>query len=149
MYVFNWSPERARGPRALANWQDASLSGKSHLPKTPMANTRAAVLTSEYTLLHPRYEFIDPSEVSDTASTDAAADKSGPAIRDLLAQRGQQCVHHAVVSDDEMQIRDIVVRWAHDEGVDWIITTGGTGFGVRDRTPEVSTMSSGHYGWRR
>lgn len=76
--------------------------------------------------------------VSDTASANAAADKSGPAIREIIAQHGYQCVHYVIVPDDEDRIREIVSAWADAEGVDFIITTGGTGFGVRDRTPEVS-----------
>ncbi|KIK96138.1 hypothetical protein PAXRUDRAFT_32580 [Paxillus rubicundulus Ve08.2h10] len=39
--------------------------------------------------------------------------------------------------DDEAQIREIVKEQSEKGAVDWIITTGGTGFGVRDRTPEA------------
>ena len=78
--------------------------------------------------------------VSDTASKDATADKSGPTIRDIVVQYGHQCVQNTIVPDDEEAIRKIVKQWAEQDTIDWIVTTGGTGFGVRDRTPEVSRL---------
>lgn len=76
--------------------------------------------------------------VSDTASLDAAADKSGPAIRSILDGRtGFSCPHHLIVPDEVSAIQDAVMKCIKRGDVDWIITTGGTGFGVRDLTPEV------------
>ena len=42
--------------------------------------------------------------------------------------------------DDELRIRHTIQTWADQGDVDWIVTTGGTGFGVRDRTPEVRSL---------
>ncbi|KAF9450155.1 hypothetical protein P691DRAFT_774137 [Macrolepiota fuliginosa MF-IS2] len=86
--------------------------------------------------------------VSDTASKDPSADKSGPTIVDILSGReGFQLASSTteshnefrkIVSDDVDQIQDVVKGWADlEDSVDWIITTGGTGFGVRDVTPEA------------
>ncbi|KAI0722668.1 molybdenum cofactor biosynthesis protein [Earliella scabrosa] len=75
--------------------------------------------------------------VSDTASQDAAADRSGPAIQSILTQNGYVCTHLQIVPDDETRIRAVVLGWCDEGDVDWIVTTGGTGFGVRDRTPEA------------
>ncbi|KAG1892013.1 MoaB/Mog domain-containing protein [Suillus subluteus] len=77
--------------------------------------------------------------VSDTASVDAAADRSGPTIQEIVRQRGHGCTRSAILPDDEQQIRETVKNWCYDveNAVDWIISTGGTGFGVRDRTPEA------------
>jgi len=79
--------------------------------------------------------------VSDTASVDAAADRSGPTIQDIVRQRGHGCVRSIILPDDEQQIRETVKSWCSENAVDWIISTGGTGFGVRDRTPEVFYLS--------
>jgi gephyrin len=76
--------------------------------------------------------------VSDTASKDASADKSGPTIRNILEERGFLCGPSSIVPDDEAQIQKIVKDWCDQGAVDCILTSGGTGFGVRDRTPEVS-----------
>ncbi|KAG0697308.1 MoaB/Mog domain-containing protein [Suillus ampliporus] len=75
--------------------------------------------------------------VSDTASVDAAADRSGPTIQEIVRQRGHGCVRLTILPDDEQRIRETVKNWCSENAVDWIITTGGTGFGVRDRTPEA------------
>lgn len=77
--------------------------------------------------------------VSDTASVDAAADRSGPTIQEIVRKRGHGCVRSTILPDDEQQIRETVKNWCNDaeNTVDWIISTGGTGFGVRDRTPEA------------
>ncbi|KAI0797106.1 MoaB/Mog domain-containing protein [Abortiporus biennis] len=75
--------------------------------------------------------------VSDTASKDATADKSGPTIKDILVQSGFKCKHTSIVSDDVPEIHNTVLGWCAEEGVDLILTTGGTGFGVRDKTPEA------------
>lgn len=77
--------------------------------------------------------------VSDTASVDAAADRSGPTIQEIVQKRGHGCVRSTILPDDEQQIRETVKNWCNDaeNTVDWIISTGGTGFGVRDRTPEA------------
>lgn len=42
-----------------------------------------------------------------------------------------------MVQDEESEIRRVVQSWCDDGAVDLLITTGGTGFGIRDRTPEV------------
>lgn len=43
----------------------------------------------------------------------------------------------AVVSDDVDKIQDVIRRWADEEKINLIVTTGGTGFAVTDGTPEV------------
>nr|VWO96104.1 N/A [Ganoderma boninense] len=85
-----------------------------------MAQVRVAILT-----------------VSDTASADASADRSGPVLQGLLTQAGYVCTRLQIVPDDEIRIRTVVLGWCDQGDVDWIVTTGGTGFGVRDRTPEA------------
>lgn len=86
--------------------------------------------------------------VSDTASRDASLDRSGPLIRELLEQGSDAgakpssgttfvVVKSAIVADEKHEIIRIVKEWSFDDRVDWIITTGGTGFGTRDCTPEV------------
>ena len=77
--------------------------------------------------------------VSDTASANNLFDKSGPAAADLLKARGYHVLHADVVPDDTQLIRQSITAWTKDEPnpVDLIITTGGTGFGPRDVTPEV------------
>ncbi|KAI0921190.1 hypothetical protein AcW2_006245 [Taiwanofungus camphoratus] len=75
--------------------------------------------------------------VSDTASADPSADRSGPTIKEILSQGGFDCKYSVIVPDDELRIRYTVQTWCDQGDVDWIITTGGTGFGVRDRTPEA------------
>ena len=78
------------------------------------------------------------STVSDTASQDANADKSGPLIKELLVLKEFQVTEARIVPDDEKAIRKIVKEWCSSGEIDWIISTGGTGFGLRDRTPEAS-----------
>ncbi|TFK62716.1 molybdenum cofactor biosynthesis protein [Pluteus cervinus] len=76
--------------------------------------------------------------ISDTASRDASADRSGPTIKEIVGSKpGFVCNEHLIVSDDISEIQQIVKRWTSTGEVDWIITTGGTGFGVRDTTPEA------------
>ena len=77
--------------------------------------------------------------MSDTAALDPSADRSGPVLQSLLTQAGYVCIHLQIVPDDEIRIRTVVLGWCDQGDVDWIVTTGGTGFGVRDRTPEVSS----------
>ncbi|KAI0832725.1 MoaB/Mog domain-containing protein [Trametes gibbosa] len=75
--------------------------------------------------------------VSDTAAANVSADRSGPTIQSILAARGFVCKHLVIVPDDEIRIRTVVLGWCDQGDIDWIVTTGGTGFGVRDRTPEA------------
>ena len=77
--------------------------------------------------------------VSDTASADASLDKSGPLLQELLEKgnHGFKVSHTQIVPDERDEIAGVVRKWASLDEVDWIITSGGTGFGKRDCTPEV------------
>jgi molybdenum cofactor biosynthesis protein B len=83
----------------------------------PMKSVRVAVLT-----------------VSD--SRDASTDTSGDILVGRVQDAGHELVGRAIVRDDVEAIRVYVRAWI-DEGVEAIITTGGTGITGRDVTPEA------------
>lgn len=43
-----------------------------------------------------------------------------------------------IVADEEARIRDALIEWTDSDVADLILTTGGTGFSVRDVTPEAT-----------
>ncbi|MBS3648304.1 molybdenum cofactor biosynthesis protein B [Pseudaminobacter sp. 19-2017] len=73
--------------------------------------------------------------VSDTRTL--ADDKSGQTLADRIIEAGHILADRAVVSDDVEKIREKVLAWTEDDGVDVVITTGGTGFTGRDVTPDA------------
>ena len=73
--------------------------------------------------------------VSDTRTE--ATDTSGALLASRLQEAGHKLAAKAIVSDEVETIRNQIRTWADDDGVDVIITTGGTGFTPRDVTPEA------------
>lgn len=68
-----------------------------------------------------------------------AEDKSGQALKAMLDEQGYKLLNYAVIPDDTDKIKEMLVSWS-DEGVDLILTTGGTGPGPRDLTPEATMV---------
>src|SRR6201991_4895093 len=73
--------------------------------------------------------------ISDTRSL--ADDKSGTTLADRLTAAGHELAARDIVTDDVEAIRGVLRKWIADDGVDAVITTGGTGFTGRDVTPEA------------
>ena len=73
--------------------------------------------------------------VSDTRTEDS--DTSGRTLVERLTTVGHELAGRAIVTDDVEAIRRQVRAWVADEGVDLILSTGGTGFAPRDVTPEA------------
>jgi len=76
--------------------------------------------------------------VSDRAASGEYEDISGPLIVGIIDRRTDWIVtYQEIVQDDLQQIVDILLKWT-GEGLDLILTTGGTGFSPRDVTPEAT-----------
>jgi molybdenum cofactor biosynthesis protein B len=73
--------------------------------------------------------------VSDTRT--AQNDTSGLAIRDLLVSAGHHVAGFRIVPDEPSQVSAVVREQVADDGVQAIITTGGTGVTSRDGTFEA------------
>ena len=73
--------------------------------------------------------------VSDGVSEGTREDKSGDLLAGLLGAEGYE-VERRVVPDDREAIADAIVELAEDAAL--VLTTGGTGLGPRDVTPEAS-----------
>ncbi|MDQ3172831.1 MAG: MogA/MoaB family molybdenum cofactor biosynthesis protein [Acidobacteriota bacterium] len=76
--------------------------------------------------------------VSDRSALGEQEDASGPALVELLREAGADIVAHEVVSDDLDPLADKLREFAERSDVNLIITTGGTGLGPRDNTPEAT-----------
>ena len=74
--------------------------------------------------------------VSDTRT--AADDASGDRLAGLLTEYGAEIVERMIVSDDLTDLRNTLYALTEREDINLIITTGGTGFGPRDNTPEAT-----------
>jgi len=75
--------------------------------------------------------------VSDKGARGEREDRSGPAVREMMEAAGAEIVRAKIVPDEQDEIRAALVQWS-DEGLDLILTTGGTGFSPRDWTPEAT-----------
>ena len=89
-----------------------------HFEETGFAPLNVAVLT-----------------ISDTRTE--ATDKSGRILAEAAVAAGHKLVEKVIVKDDVYQMRAVFSRWIADEGVDVVISTGGTGIARRDSTPEA------------
>lgn len=73
--------------------------------------------------------------VSDTRTE--ADDEGGALLRARLEAGGCVVVQKAIVKDEPTVLRALVERLCDDDGIDAIVTTGGTGVAPRDRTYEA------------
>ena len=76
--------------------------------------------------------------VSDTGSKGERSDSSGDVIVEMMTEAGFAQVQRAIVPDEVDQIRKCLREWCDSATADVVVTTGGTGLGPRDVTPEAT-----------
>jgi molybdenum cofactor biosynthesis protein MoaC len=75
--------------------------------------------------------------ISDSTYAKKRKDKSGQIIKEFLQNQPVSVEIYETLPDDPALIRSRVVKLAKEDNCDLIITTGGTGFGPKDYTPEA------------
>ena len=76
--------------------------------------------------------------LSDRSSRGDREDSSGPALARLIQDEGWSVAKQQILPDEESAIRAVLTEWSDGGGLDIILTTGGTGFSLRDVTPEAT-----------
>ena len=74
--------------------------------------------------------------ISDSVSKGERSDKSGKLAVERLKESGFEVVDYRVIPDDPSQIESSLVRGCDELKADLVLTSGGTGLGPRDTTPE-------------
>lgn len=74
--------------------------------------------------------------VSDSCAQGERNDLSGPAVSELLRQKGFALVGSEIVPDDVAAIQKALLYWVREARL--VVTTGGTGIAARDVTPEAT-----------
>lgn len=76
--------------------------------------------------------------VSDSCAEGSRKDESGPAIARMIESSGAKAVWKGTVKDDIEAIVLSLKKLSDEIKADLVLTTGGTGLGPRDVTPEAS-----------
>jgi molybdopterin adenylyltransferase len=76
--------------------------------------------------------------VSTSRAAGEAADEGGPALARFAESLGLVVAAREIVTDDRAEIAAWLRRLVDEVGVGLVLTTGGTGFGPRDVTPEAT-----------
>jgi molybdenum cofactor synthesis domain-containing protein len=74
--------------------------------------------------------------VSDRCAAGEAEDRSGPAVAAMLEEAGIEVTGRHVIPDESDEIRALL----REAGSDLVVTTGGTGLGPRDVTPQATAL---------
>lgn len=75
--------------------------------------------------------------VSDGVTAGTRRDQSGDLAEELLRGAGLDVRDRVAIPDERQRIESVLVDLV-DRGLDLVVTTGGTGFGPRDVTPEAT-----------
>jgi molybdopterin adenylyltransferase len=75
---------------------------------------------------------------SDGAYHGSREDTSGQLLESLLNERGFEVAHKFIVPDERATIASTLKSLVHTEDIRLILTSGGTGLGPRDVTPEAT-----------
>ena len=76
--------------------------------------------------------------VSDSVSQGKSVDRSGPAVSDRCKALGWHVASSEILPDNRDAIESLLKALADSDSTDLILTTGGTGIGPRDTTPEAT-----------
>lgn len=76
--------------------------------------------------------------LSDKGSRGERVDESGPAAVQMLEEAGYEVVETLIIPDEPLLLKKEMIRLADRRRVDLILTSGGTGFSLRDQTPEAT-----------
>jgi molybdopterin adenylyltransferase len=76
--------------------------------------------------------------VSDSVASGKYEDRSGPAVVARCRELGWRIVSTTVLPDDRQAIEDFLKKTAASNDADALLSTGGTGVGPRDVTPEAT-----------
>lgn len=76
--------------------------------------------------------------ISDSTYRGEREDKSGKVIQEHLIRYPVQVEAYRILPDDRRKISQEIIRLSDEEGMDLILTTGGTGLGPKDVTPEAT-----------
>ena len=76
--------------------------------------------------------------MSDSTFSGEREDKSGKIIKEFLSDKAVDVAVYEVIPDEQAMITERLITLADNEEVQLIITTGGTGLGPRDVTPEAT-----------
>lgn len=75
---------------------------------------------------------------SDKGFEGTREDKSGELIARIVEEFGYKVIHKIILPDEENAIYEELLNMCDNLKVDLILTTGGTGFSLRDVTPEAT-----------
>lgn len=76
--------------------------------------------------------------LSDKGARGQRKDESGPAAKEMLEQAGYVVVETLLLPDEPALLKTQLMRLADGRQVDLVLTSGGTGFSMRDQTPEAT-----------
>lgn len=76
--------------------------------------------------------------ISDSSSKGQREDISGQAIKDILPKDKFEICDYKIVPDEHQSIKKALIHFSDELKADIVLTTGGTGFGPRDVTPEAT-----------
>lgn len=76
--------------------------------------------------------------MSDKGSRGEREDTSGETIREMITRLDGKVVQYRLVPDERSEIEKALIEWIDSGEVDLVLTTGGTGLGPRDVTPEAT-----------
>ena len=80
--------------------------------------------------------------ISDSCSKGTRQDLSGQTIVDMLNESKFLITQQKIVPDDSQKIANELIHFSDNESIDMVLTTGGTGLGPNDVTPEATASIS-------
>jgi cyclic pyranopterin monophosphate synthase len=75
--------------------------------------------------------------LSDRVAAGQAQDRSGPLLVERLEAAGVGVIRIETIADEPAELETLILHFADEQQLDLVLTTGGTGIGPRDTTPDT------------